>query len=198
MALFTPVVDAAVAASILHPLDVAVSTSSRHPLFPFANRSSSNPAATFNNPTPEDPPPPPASVQRDRSTHSRRIAAANTKLPLEDSHPHLPDSLRGPLATKDGSDFPILPQFTYTVLSNGTLLQIPVSPDHPQCHLSDGSINLNEVTQSSPINASNSFKYVHKYNEAASPMKALPGGALTLFARRESIKKGVSCLAYSV
>ena len=32
----------------------------------------------------------------------------------------------GPLATRDGTEFPILPQFTYTALSNGSLIQIPV------------------------------------------------------------------------
>lgn len=32
----------------------------------------------------------------------------------------------GPLATKNSSDWPVLPQFTVSALSNGTLVQIPV------------------------------------------------------------------------
>lgn len=36
----------------------------------------------------------------------------------------------GPLATRDGTEFPILPQFTYTALSNGSLIQIPVRVNH--------------------------------------------------------------------
>ncbi len=76
-----------------------------------------------------------------RALHSRRISIKQQQknqllepIPVMDlDHPlnnwmlsanteHL-----GPLATKNNSDWPILPRFTVSALSNGTLIQIPVS-----------------------------------------------------------------------
>ena len=74
-----------------------------------------------------------------RALHSRRISDKKENqllepIPVMDlDHPlnswmlntnteHL-----GPLATRNNSDWPILPQFTVSALSNGTLVQIPVS-----------------------------------------------------------------------
>jgi len=105
------------------PVDpVAGSSSLRHPLFPF-NQSRISPASTFNNPHGEGENQQPSA--RSRSSSSRRIHQnrQNKKNPTIS-----PPEVLGPLATNpDGSDFPILPQFTYSVLSNGSLLQIPVS-----------------------------------------------------------------------
>lgn len=85
----------------------------------------------------------------DRSIHSRRIrptanessSSSNSQqmlepIPIMDlDHPlnswmlpnRKPEHL-GPMASKNNSDWPILPRFTVSALSNGTLVQIPVSP----------------------------------------------------------------------
>ena len=80
-----------------------------------------------------------SSTSKDRTLNARRIkqqAKAQLVEPipvLDMDHPlnswmlnpntdHL-----GPLATRNSSDWPILPQFTVSTLSNGTLVQIPVS-----------------------------------------------------------------------
>lgn len=83
----------------------------------------------------------------DRSIHSRRIrptaneSSSNSQQMLEPipvmdlDHPlnswmlpnRKPEHL-GPMASKNNSDWPILPRFTVSALSNGTLVQIPVSP----------------------------------------------------------------------
>jgi hypothetical protein len=80
----------------------------------------------------------------DRSLHSRRIKPQRLEesnqmlepIPVMDlDHPlnswMLPNRKTehlGPLASKNNSDWPILPRFTVSALSNGTLVQIPVSP----------------------------------------------------------------------
>ncbi len=84
----------------------------------------------------------------DRSIHSRRIRpTANESssqisqmlepIPVMDlDHPlnswMLPTNRKpehlGPIASKNNSDWPVLPRFTVSALSNGTLVQIPVSP----------------------------------------------------------------------
>lgn len=78
----------------------------------------------------------------DRSIHSRRIKQPQDSsqllepIPVMDlDHPlnswMLPNRNSqhlGPLATSNNSDWPILPKFTVSALSNGTLVQIPVSP----------------------------------------------------------------------
>ncbi len=48
----------------------------------------------------------------------------NTKTSVSNESSQL--QFLGPLATRNGTEFPILPQFTYTALSNGSLIQIPV------------------------------------------------------------------------
>ena len=75
----------------------------------------------------------------DRSLHARRIRPQQQMqmvepIPIMDlDHPlnswmlNSNQEHQGPLATKNNSDWPILPRFTVSVLSNGTLVQIPVS-----------------------------------------------------------------------
>ena len=86
---------------------------------------------------------PGVNMQRDRTIHSRRIKQQPTgvkqtqllePIPIVDlDHPlntwmlHNKAAHLGPLATKNNSDWPILPQFIVSTLSNGTLVQLPVS-----------------------------------------------------------------------
>jgi hypothetical protein len=90
--------------------------------------------------------------QQNRSLHSRRIKPHHQQqesaqmlepIPVMDlDHPlnswMLPNRKTehlGPLASKNNSDWPILPRFTVSQLSNGTLVQIPVSPPSIALHL---------------------------------------------------------------
>lgn len=77
--------------------------------------------------------------QKDRSAGARKIKTPTKSqlvepIPVLDmDHPlnswMLPSGTDhlGPLATKNSTDWPVLPQFTVSALSNGTLVQIPVS-----------------------------------------------------------------------
>lgn len=84
---------------------------------------------------------PEVKIHQDRTVHSRRIkqqSGAKSQLlepiPVMDlDHPlnswmlnNNPGHL-GPLATKNNSDWPILPRFIVSTLTNGTLVQLPVS-----------------------------------------------------------------------
>lgn len=83
------------------------------------------------------------SVNQDKTAHPRRIDFAQEAqllepIPIMDlDHPFnswmfntRPEHL-GPLATRNNSEWPILPKFTVSALSNGTLVQIPVSELFP-------------------------------------------------------------------
>lgn len=102
-----------------------------HPLFPWNHQLSDEGAVPWNSPLDKS-----ELIQLQQVEQLERLledqaakqsAASKERRRPSKTTPSPAQKQRGPIAVRTNSTVPVLPRFTYSVLSNGTLIQIPVS-----------------------------------------------------------------------